>query len=100
MEMAAIALLPVGARPVVVGEGFPARSRAAGAVILVPDIVVIVEIPDALVERDFLACRDIAPRRERNLIVEPGICVAGMIEILIEAWRGVAFRQCEIGLAH
>src|SRR6185436_15166764 len=84
MKMARVALPHVGALPIVVGEDLAATCGAAGAMRLVPDILVVVEIPGALVQRDFLAGRDVAARDQRDFVGEPAVRVAGMVEVLVD----------------
>src|SRR3569832_150181 len=74
---------------------------AAGTMILVPDIFVYVEVPGALIERDFLAGFDGAPRHQGDLVGKPGIRVAAMIEIFVEAgFRGVLAQREIYALSH
>src|SRR5215469_1237879 len=71
MEVSSISRLYLGERPVVGCEDPAAEIRTASATVLVPNVVFVVEIPGALVERDFLAGGNVAPRQERDLALEP-----------------------------
>src|SRR6202789_4007587 len=91
--MSFVALLDCGKLPVVLAEEFAALRRAARATVPVPQVPVFLEIPGPVIQRYFLARPDIASGAKRDLVVQPAIGIAGMIQILIQARRGVAVRQ-------
>src|SRR6185503_6958043 len=96
MKMVPVAFPNVGALPILVCESFATFGGAAGTVILVPDIFVLVVVPGALVERDLLAGGDVAPRNQRHLVAEPRIRIAGVIEVLIQTRLGIVLAQRQI----
>src|SRR5262245_22715476 len=96
MEVPKIACLHVCALPVVLGKLSAAAHGIARADPAVIRVFGVVEIPCALIKRDLFSSRDVSPRNQSRLAREPGVRVARMIEILVQAVVSVRVTQCEI----